>query len=42
MCCGEAFHGLGVQDVEGFILVGALLLLDGRGERKERKEGGSP
>jgi hypothetical protein len=24
MCCGEAFHGLGVQSVEGLILVGAL------------------
>jgi hypothetical protein len=29
MCCGEAFHGLRVQGVEGLILVGALFLLDG-------------
>jgi hypothetical protein len=27
MCCGEAFHGQGVQSVEGLILVGALFLL---------------
>jgi hypothetical protein len=26
MCCGEAFHGLGIQGVKGLILVGALLL----------------
>jgi hypothetical protein len=36
-CCGEAFHGLGVQGVKGLILVGALFLLDG-GEEKERKK----
>jgi hypothetical protein len=34
---GEAFHSLGVQDVESLILVGALLLLDG-GRRREGKE----
>jgi hypothetical protein len=24
MCCGEAFHRLGVQDVEDLIMIGAL------------------
>jgi hypothetical protein len=38
MCCVEAFPGLGVQGVEGLILVRALFLLDGEGEEKERKE----
>jgi hypothetical protein len=37
MCCGEAFPGLGVQGVEGLILVGALFLLDG-GRRREGKK----
>jgi hypothetical protein len=36
-CCGEAFHKLDIQDVESFILVDALLLLDG-GSRKEGKK----
>jgi hypothetical protein len=27
MCCGEAFPRLGVQGVEGLILVGALFTL---------------
>jgi hypothetical protein len=35
--CVEAFNGVGVQDVESLILVGALFLLDG-GMRKEEKE----
>jgi hypothetical protein len=26
MCCGDAFHGLGVHSVEDLILVGALFL----------------
>jgi hypothetical protein len=34
---GEAFHGLGVQSVEGLILVGALFMLDG-GKRREKKK----
>jgi hypothetical protein len=34
---GEAFHGLGVQDVESLILIDALFPLDG-GRRRERKE----
>jgi hypothetical protein len=38
MGCGEAFLGLGVQGVEGLILVGALFPLDGGGEEKERKK----
>jgi hypothetical protein len=47
MCCREAFSSLGVQGVEGLILVSALFLLDGGGEKKERKinchgEGGFP
>jgi hypothetical protein len=36
--CGEAFPSLGVQGVEGLIMVGALFLLDREGEEKERKE----
>jgi hypothetical protein len=36
-CCGEAFHGLEVQDVKSLILVDALFLLDG-GWRRERKK----
>jgi hypothetical protein len=49
---GEAFHGLGIQDVKSFILAGALFPLDGgrrrKGKKKEKKEknchveGGSP
>jgi hypothetical protein len=39
---GEAFHGLGVQDVKNLILVGALFLLDGgrrrEGKKKEKKK----
>jgi hypothetical protein len=35
--CGEAFQGLGIQDVESLILVGALFLLVG-GRRRERKK----
>jgi hypothetical protein len=47
MCCGEDFHRLGVQGVEVLILVGASVLLDRGGEKKERKinhcgEGGFP
>jgi hypothetical protein len=34
---GEAFHRLGVQDVENLILVGALFLLD-VGRRREGKK----
>jgi hypothetical protein len=37
MCCGEAFPSLGVQGVKGLILVGALFLLYGGGEERERK-----
>jgi hypothetical protein len=37
-CCGEAFPGLGVQGVEGLILVGALFPLDGGREEKEREK----
>jgi hypothetical protein len=33
----EAFHSLGVQDVESLILVDALFPLDG-GRRKERRK----
>jgi hypothetical protein len=35
--CGEAFHGLGVQDVKSLILVDALFPLDG-GRRREGKK----
>jgi hypothetical protein len=39
---GEAFHGLGVQDVKNLILVSALFLLDGgrrrEGKKKEKKK----
>jgi hypothetical protein len=35
--CGEAFHGLRVQEVQSLILVDALFLLDG-GKRRERKK----
>jgi hypothetical protein len=38
---GEAFQGLGVQDVESLILVDSLFLLDGgrrRGRKKKEKE----
>jgi hypothetical protein len=38
MCCGEAFPSLGVQGVEGLILVGALFPLDGGGEKKRGKK----
>jgi hypothetical protein len=38
MCCVQAFPGLGVQGVEGLILVGALFPLDGGGEEKERRK----
>jgi hypothetical protein len=34
---GEAFHRLGVQDVESLILVDSLFLLDG-GRRREGKK----
>jgi hypothetical protein len=34
--CGEAFHKLRAQSVEGLILAGALFLLDG-GRRREGK-----
>jgi hypothetical protein len=38
----EAFHGLGVQDVESTILFGALLPLDGgwrtEGKKKKRRK----
>jgi hypothetical protein len=34
---GEAFHGLGVQDVESLILIDALFPLDG-GRRREGKK----
>jgi hypothetical protein len=34
----QAFHRLGVHDVESLILVDALFLLDGEGEEKERKK----
>jgi hypothetical protein len=37
--CRESFHGLGVQDVEGLILIGALFPLDERRrEGKKKKE----
>jgi hypothetical protein len=36
MCYGKAFHGIGVQGFESLILLGALFLLDGGGEEKER------
>jgi hypothetical protein len=38
--CGEAFPGIGVQGVEGLILVGALFPLDGGGgvEKERRKK----
>jgi hypothetical protein len=35
---GEAFHGLGVQDVESLILIDALFLLDGGRRRKRKNE----
>jgi hypothetical protein len=34
---GEAFHGLGVQSIDGLILVGALFMLEG-GKRREGKK----
>jgi hypothetical protein len=34
---GEAFHGLGIQDVKSLILVDPLFLLN-RGKRRERKK----
>jgi hypothetical protein len=37
MWYGEAFQGIGAQDVEGLIVVGALFLLDG-GRRREGKK----
>jgi hypothetical protein len=37
MWCGEAFHGIGVQDVESLIVVNALFPLD-RGRRREGKK----
>jgi hypothetical protein len=44
--CGEAFHGLGVQDVKSLIQVGALFPLDGgrriKGKKKEKKKKRSP
>jgi hypothetical protein len=39
---GEAFHGLGFQDVRSLILVDALFLLDGGRRMKERKKKKSP
>jgi hypothetical protein len=40
-CCGEAFHGLEVQDVESLILVDVSFQLDGgrrrEGKKKEKK-----
>jgi hypothetical protein len=42
MWFGEAFHMLGVQDVESLILVGSLFPLDGgrrrEGKKKEKKK----
>jgi hypothetical protein len=42
--CGEAFHKLGVQDVESLILFDALFLFDGvrRSEGKKNKKKKSP
>jgi hypothetical protein len=34
---GDAFHGLGVHDVESLILVGVLFLLDGERRREGKK-----
>jgi hypothetical protein len=34
---GEAFHGLGVQSIDGLILVGLYLCLKEEREEKERK-----
>jgi hypothetical protein len=43
MWCGEAFHGLRVQDIESLILVDALFLLDqGRRREGKKKEKKSP
>jgi hypothetical protein len=42
MWCGEAFHGVWVQDVESLILVGALFPFYGgrrrEGKKKEKKK----
>jgi hypothetical protein len=37
--CGEAFHGLGVQDVKTLILVDALFPLSGERKRGRKKKG---
>jgi hypothetical protein len=42
MFCGEAFPGLGVQGIEGLIMVGALFSFDGgrsrEGKKKEKRK----
>jgi hypothetical protein len=36
--CGEAFHGLGIQDVKSLILVDALFPLDVERRREAKKK----